>query len=100
MHDSHQHPDQKTHDETPAGDLVAFDCYRRSVGRSKTTFWRYRKSGWLHTVNILGRLYITRQAIQAFEAAAQRGELASEPTGCAAAQELASLAAKTGGRVP
>lgn len=67
------------------GDLVALDSYRRSLGRSKTTFWRYRKRhGWLPSVNILGRVYITRAAIEEFEAAARAGRLASDPRGCAA----------------
>jgi hypothetical protein len=81
-------------DAAHVGDLQAFDSYRRRVGRSKTTFWRYRRQGWLPTVNIFGRLYLTRAAIEEFEAAAKAGALASEPTGCAAAHAFAKPGTK------
>jgi hypothetical protein len=88
--------EEKLHDEIPVGDLHAFDSYRRRVGRSKTTFWRYRRQGWLPTVNIHGRLYLTRAAIEEFEAAAKAGHLAREPAGCAAAHASAKPGAKAG----
>lgn len=75
--------DQKPNAEFLAGGLVALDNYRRSVGRSKTTFWRYRRQGWLPTMNILGRLYVTREAIDKFEAAVADGQLAKPAHGCA-----------------
>ena len=67
-----------------ASSLVALSSYRRQLGRSKATLWRYRKLGWLKCVNVLGKLYVTRESIAEFEAMMRSGELAKEPHGCAA----------------
>lgn len=83
--------EQSKQDVARAGDLVALDTYRRNIGRSKTTFWRYRKKGWLPTVNILGRLYLTESGIREFEAAARAGELARDPSVCAVAKNRNSI---------
>jgi len=69
-------------DHPTPGSLVALDAYRKSIGRSKTSIWRYRRRGWLPTVNILGRLYLRRSDISKFETAAASGLLAVEPHGC------------------
>lgn len=82
-------------DHPTPGSLVALDAYRKSIGRSKTSIWRYRRRGWLPTVNILGRLYLRRSDISAFEAAAERGSLARPPHGCAAQEEAESAEQKT-----
>jgi hypothetical protein len=75
----------KTTPEAVAG-ITSASVYRRQLGVSKTTLWRYRRNGWLKTINVLGKLYITRESIAEFEAMMRRGELAKEPHGCAAAQ--------------
>jgi hypothetical protein len=67
---------------TQSGDLISLDAFRRSIGRYKTSLWRYRRRGWLPTVNILGRLYVKRSDISKFETAAASGLLAVEPHGC------------------
>ena len=72
-----------------ASGLVAFTAYRRQLGLSKTTLWRYRRNNWLKTVNVLGKLYCTRESIAEFEAMMRSGELAKEPHGCAALQDAA-----------
>lgn len=82
------------HHPTP-GSLVALDAYRKSIGRSKTSLWRYRRRGWLPTINILGRLYVKRSDISAFEAAAARGSLARPPHGCAVREEASSAELNT-----
>jgi hypothetical protein len=64
--------------------ITSLSVYRRQLGVSKTTLWRYRRNGWLKTINVLGKLYITREAIAEFEAMLCSGELAKEPHGCAA----------------
>jgi hypothetical protein len=64
--------------------LLALDAYRRELGRSKATIWRYRQKGWLTTVNVLGRLYVSREAVAAFERLINSGDLAKDPHGCAA----------------
>ena len=58
----------------PAGDLVAYDSWLASIDRSLTTGWRWQRLGLIRTVNILGRLYVSRRAIAEFELRASRGE--------------------------
>ena len=64
--------------------ITSLSVYRRQLGVSKTTLWRDRRNGWLKTINVLGKLYITRESIAKFEAMLCSGELAKEPHGCAA----------------
>jgi hypothetical protein len=79
-----------------AGDsLVSLDAYRKSIGRSKTSLWRYRRSGWLPVVNIFGRLYVKRADVLAFETAAAQGLLARPPHGCAQQKEAAGTGQRT-----
>lgn len=78
-----QAPDQKS-----ASNLVSLAAYGKALNRSKATMWRYRKRGWLKPVNLLGKLYLTKQAIEEFEAKVLRGDFAKDPHGCAA--ELAA----------
>ena len=73
----------KTTPEAVAG-ITSLSVYRRQLGVSKTTLWRYRRNGWLKTINVLGKLYVTRESIAQFEAMLCSGELAKEPHGCAA----------------
>lgn len=55
--------------EAVAG-ITSLSVYRRQLGVSKTTLWRYRRNGWLKCFNVLGKL-------------------AKEPHGCAALQAAA-----------
>lgn len=71
--------------EAVAG-ITSATVYRRQLGVSKTTLWRYRRNGWLKTINVLGKLYVTRESIAEFEAMMRSGALAREPHGCATAQ--------------
>ena len=73
----------QTNPELASG-VKSLSTYRRELGRSKTTLWRYRRNGWLKTINVLGKLYVTRESIAEFEAMMRSGELAKEPHGCAA----------------
>ena len=73
----------KTTPQAIAG-ITSLSVYRRQLGVSKTTLWRYRRNGWLKTINVLGKLFVTREAIAEFEAMMCSGELAKEPHGCAA----------------
>ena len=54
--------------------LFSFDEFLRGRNLTRTTGYRYRKSGLLKTVNIYGRLYITREEIEKFERRAIAGE--------------------------
>jgi len=65
---------------------LALDLYIRQSGLSPATCWRYRKRGWLRTVVIAGRHYVTREAIAEFNRRAGRGEFAGRVQNPAAAQ--------------
>jgi len=41
---------------------------------TQCTAWRWRKKGWLRTVNIAGRQYLTQEAIDEFHRRASAGE--------------------------
>jgi len=53
---------------------LALDKYLHESGISPVTAWRYRRKGWLKTINICGRHYVTREAIADFNRRAQAGE--------------------------
>ena len=62
---SNQHP----------GNLASFDAWLASLSKTRTTGFRWRKEyPWLKTVNIFGRLYISRDTIAEFERRALDGE--------------------------
>ena len=64
--------------------LLAYRKWLADTGVSKTTGWRWIKSGWIRTINIAGRLYVTREEIESFEVRAGNGEFAKPATGAAA----------------
>jgi hypothetical protein len=59
-------------------DLVSYDKWLSDVAITATTGWRWRKRGIIRTINIYGRLYVSRQQIADFELRAAAGELARE----------------------
>lgn len=67
----------QTHSLAPqetAGNLVSFDGWLDSLDKTRTTGWRWRRDGLVKTVNIFGKLYITRDEIARFERRALAGE--------------------------
>jgi hypothetical protein len=54
--------------------LLAFDRWLKDIDRTPATGWRWRKRGWIKTINVCGRLYITRDEINRFESRAVAGE--------------------------
>ena len=72
--------------EAVAG-ITSASVYRRQLGVSKTTMWRYRRNGWLKTINVLGKLYVTRESIAEFEAMMCSGKLAKQTRGAISAIE-------------
>lgn len=58
--------------------MVAFGKWLDSIGVSHTTGWRWKTSGWISTVNISGRLYVTAESIEDFERRAKAGEFSIE----------------------
>jgi hypothetical protein len=70
------------HENTPAIDSeppIALDRFIQQSGLSAVTVWRYRRAGWLNTLNICGRHYLTRAEIARFNTRAAAGEFAKEP---------------------
>lgn len=59
---------------------IALDKFIEQSGFSAVTLWRYRRLGWLNTLNICGRHYLTRSEIGRFNARAAAGEFAKKPT--------------------
>ena len=65
--------------ETPSpSNLVSFDSWLRGIDKTRVTGFRYRKAGLIETVNIFGRLYVTRDAVANFERRALAGEFFRE----------------------
>jgi predicted site-specific integrase-resolvase len=56
--------------------IISLDLWREQVGVTACTVWRWRNKGWLKTVNICGRLYLTQEGINEFNERAQNGEFA------------------------
>ena len=64
--------------ETPP--LVSVAIFGRQIGRTPVTLWRWQKLGWLDaSVNIAGKPYISREAIERWTARAVAGEFARAP---------------------
>lgn len=55
---------------------LSLDLFIRQSGLSPVTCWRYRNKGWLKTVVIANRHYVTREAIAEFNQRAEAGEFA------------------------
>jgi predicted transcriptional regulator len=47
--------------------LLAFDRWLKDIDKTPATGWRWRKLGWIPTINIAGRVYVSREAIAEFE---------------------------------
>lgn len=75
------------HSETlghsPTGGIVSLKAYIKQAGISTITGWRWRKKGWLKTINIAGREYVRAEDIAEFERRAAAGEFSRELSGAA-----------------
>jgi len=58
----------------PASPIVLFDIFLDSLGITPPTGWRWRKRGWITTLNIAGRVYISREEINRFYERVAAGE--------------------------
>jgi hypothetical protein len=67
---------EKKSDELESTQFVAFSKFLAEVGRSSVTGWRWRRKGWIDTINIAGRPYVRREAIEKFLTRAEAGEFA------------------------
>jgi hypothetical protein len=59
--------------------IESLDQFLQRIGRTRTTGWRWRQRGWLRTVTIAGRPYITAAAVREFLARAESQEFAKTP---------------------
>jgi hypothetical protein len=65
--------------ETAVNDFqppMALSQFIEQTALSPTTVWRFRKKGFLRTINICGRHYVLRSEIARFNARAVTGEFA------------------------
>jgi hypothetical protein len=58
----------------PASPIVLFGLFLESLGVTPPTGWRWRKLGWINTINIAGRVYVSRDEISRFQQRAASGE--------------------------
>jgi hypothetical protein len=58
--------------------VISLNRWLAQVGVTPLTAWRWRKRGWLKTVNIAGRVYLAQEAIDEFHRRAVAGEFAKE----------------------
>jgi len=65
----------KTNASAPRA-IVSLQQWLADTGVTACTAWRWRKKGWLKTVNIAGRQYLTQEAIDEFTRRAAAGEFA------------------------
>lgn len=67
-----------TANETPP--LISVNTFARQIGRTPVTIWRWQKLGWLDaSINIAGKPYLTREAIERWNIRARAGEFAQAP---------------------
>lgn len=74
-----------------ASNLVSFDDWLNDLGKTRVTGFRWRQKGLVSTVNIFGRLYISREEIGSFEEKAKRGDFSREPKTPSRKNEAAKL---------
>jgi hypothetical protein len=58
----------------PASPIILFGLFLDSLGVTPPTGWRWRKLGWINTLNIAGRVYVSREEIHRFQQRAASGE--------------------------
>lgn len=58
--------------------IQSLQSFCRGIPISPVTAWRFRERGWLETINIAGRQYVTAEAIETFKRRAAAGEFAQE----------------------
>jgi predicted site-specific integrase-resolvase len=59
--------------------VISLHKWTEQTGVTACTIWRWRKNGWLRTINIAGRQYLTQEAIDEFHRRAVAGEFSQTP---------------------
>jgi predicted site-specific integrase-resolvase len=57
----------------PPAAIISLSKWVEQVGVTAITAWRWRKKGWLKTINIAGRQYLTRESLDEFYRRANEG---------------------------
>jgi hypothetical protein len=68
--------------------LSRYRDYLSSLGYSYVTGWRMRRRGWIKTITICGRVFVTREEIERFEASAAAGAFMVPPRRSSPAQSV------------
>jgi hypothetical protein len=63
----------------------------RDQGISDTTLWRWRRRGWVKSINISGKVYVDLKSLAEFNRRAATGFYSKEPAGAAAASKKARV---------
>ena len=63
---------------------IEFILWLTRIGKSRSTGYRWQKKQMLKTVNVEGKLFITKQQIDRFWDRAGKGEFAKKPRGASA----------------
>ena len=71
-----EHTTASTGGEAKFPPIQSQQSFITGIGISPVTAWRFEKRGWIHTVNIAGRRYITAEAAAEFVRRAEAGEFA------------------------
>lgn len=58
---------------------IPISALQRQLNKSACTLWRWRKAGWLKTVNIAGKVYVTPDALGEFLRRLEAGEFSRAP---------------------
>jgi len=56
--------------------IISLSKWLEQIGVTACTAWRWRKKGWLKTINIAGRQYLTQEGLEEFHRRAAAGEFA------------------------
>jgi len=59
--------------------LISLHKFTMDAGVSTPTVWRWRRRGWLRTINICGRPYVSQDALVEFRQRAEAGEFSKDP---------------------
>jgi hypothetical protein len=62
----------------PGRSLKPLSRFAEEIGRIPATIWRWRKEGWLRTVNIAGKVYVASDDEADFCRRAQAGEFSKK----------------------
>jgi hypothetical protein len=63
---------------SPGQTVIAVGKLAAQMGRSPVTLWRWRREGWLKTIDIRGRPFVTADALAEFNRRAASGEFANK----------------------